>query len=146
MTASRCEYSIPDRYPDMTCTNTCNRICLYVPAMNSGVLMDLCNDIKQIDDPEVRMQATNFCDALSDYISRNDVMALPSLYFSLDEGDAFFEWIFDSFRFGFLFSSNPEESGWYLVTKAGGRNERFRSTFKGRETMEYVFNYIRANA
>ncbi len=113
---------------------------------NDSILMDLCNDIKQIDDPGVRMQATNFYDALSDCISRNDEMALPSLCLSLDEGDAFFEWVFDSFRFGFLFSGNPEESGWYLVTKAGGRNERFRSTFKGRETMEYVFNYIRANA
>ncbi len=113
---------------------------------NSIIMMDLCNDIKQINDPRVRMQATNFCDALSDCISRNDVVALPSLSFSLDEGDAFFEWVFDSFRFGFLFSDNPEESGWYLVTKAGGRNERFRSTFKGKETVKYIFNYIVANA
>lgn len=146
MTATRCDYIIPDIYPDMTCTNTCNRSCLYVPAMNSGVLMDLCNDIKQIDDPEVRMQAANFCDALSDYISRNDVMALPSLYFSLDEGDAFFEWIFDSFRFGFLFRNKPEESGWYLITKVGGKIKRFRSRFKGKETVEYIFDYIGVNA
>ena len=113
---------------------------------DSGVLKALCNNIKQIDDPAVRMRASDFCDALDECISRNGAMALPNLYFSSDEGDAFFEWIFGSFRFGFLFCGRPEESGWYLITKAGGKTERFRGRFEGRETMEYVFDYIGANA
>ena len=147
MTASRCDYSIPDLHPfDMTCTSACSRSCLYVPSTNSEVLMGICDDIKQIDDPVVRMQATAFCDALSGYIGRHDVPALPELYFSLDEGDAFFEWIFDNFRFEFLFCKNPEESGWYMITKVSGKVERIRSTFNGKGTIEYIFSYIGASA
>ena len=131
---------------DGTRTGTCMKGCLYVPFNNKELSAKLCNDIQTIKDPIVRRQAMDFCDLICNYLYRHESVKLPNLFFSMDDGDAFFEWIFDNFRFGFLFCKEPKDSGWYLVSKVNETVERFSSSYRGKDTIDYIFNYIGVNA
>jgi len=48
---------------------------------------------------------------------RPDVAEIPPLHSYIDEdGSALVEWIFPDFRIGFNIESNPDNSGWHLVS------------------------------
>ena len=87
-----------------TCPGPCIKSCLYVPINASRVTSKICEDISNIGDFAVSEQVMAFCDSLSQYLLYNNVTAeLPEMYSSINEDEAYFEWIFDQFRFGFLF-------------------------------------------
>ncbi len=135
---------------DETCTGACTKACLYVPSQYNNLSSKMCDDIRTIEDPKVREQSMGFCNTLCQSIYHFNKTSLPNdlpqMYFSDDDGDAFFEWIFDNFRFGFLFCQDDDESGWYLLSKSDGKITRFRSKYRGRETIDYILTYIGTNA
>ena len=46
-----------------------------------------------------------------------DLCYLPQLRaFNVEDGSVLIEWIFANFRIGFTVETDPEESGWYLVS------------------------------
>jgi hypothetical protein len=95
----------------------------------------------------LKEQAELFCDELSDYLVQNNITAmLPLMYFEEDEDSVYFEWMFDRFRVGFLFSDEKGKSEWFLVSMVGGKSSRVRSFYKGRTTIEYVMAYIEGYA
>ncbi len=88
----------------------------------------MCEDINSIDDATIKSQATSFCELMSQYIQYTGVtFSLPEMYFTQEDDEAYFEWIFDQFRFGFVFAANPNESGWFQLSSFNESMERFKS-------------------
>ncbi|MGA9350361.1 MAG: hypothetical protein WBW48_16380 [Anaerolineae bacterium] len=47
-----------------------------------------------------------------------DLSHIPQLRaYLVDDGSVLFEWIFNDYRVGFSIDPNPQESGWYLITR-----------------------------
>ena len=126
----------------VTIPSLCKRNCSYA-VCHRPFFEDLCKKIQSISNDSLKDQAEMFCDELSDYLTYNNVTAtLPLMYFEEDEDSVYFEWIFDRFRFGFLFSDKEGKSEWFLVSMVGEKTNRVRSLYKGRTTIEYVMTYI----
>lgn len=113
-------------------------------------MSDMREHIGLIPDSEVKAQAEAFCDALSEGIVRlRPEICISPMFADIDDEEAYFEWIFDDFRFGFSFRHESAESCWFLVSLGqDGDVERSSGDFEAgaASVVEYVLNHIARNS
>lgn len=141
---------VPDPY-DGVVQPGCGGACIYIPDTTyKAVVSGICGKIERIRDIEIRMQVCGFCSTLSTGLTRlQPGLDLSPMYTELLEDEAYFEWIFDNFRFGFSFRHDSADSYWFLVAKDPREtSRRFRGDFNAGflPPVEYVLEYIRSNA
>lgn len=94
----------------------------------------------------IRQQVISFCSNLSAGLLQYDVDTdLPELYTSYEDGEFYIEWIFDYYRFGFIFTEDSTHSGWYaLMDLDDGDIFRFNAPFEGtyRNAIDYTLTVI----
>jgi len=136
-----------EKMEEPTCGWCCMGSCKYVPYNNSKFVKKIHENIMTIENSNVRDQVICFCNDISQYLYYSKVGYLPNFHFSFDEDDAYFEWIFENFRFGFLFCVDSKDSGWCMVSKSDdGSYERYEGRYRGKETITFVFKYIMEHA
>lgn len=80
------------------------------------------NIIPQIDNADVSKQVErllSFIDKIVKIAEQEevDLSHIPSLHAYIEEdGSVLLEWVFPDFRIGFNIESNPDNSGWHLVS------------------------------
>lgn len=141
---------VPDPYDSMVQPG-CNGACIYIPDTTyKSVVSGICSRIEDIKDVEIRMQVSGFCSALSGGLMElQPGIDVSPMYVEIQDDEAYLEWIFDNFRFGFSFHHNISESYWFLVAKDSRESSRrFRGDFNAGfvEPVKYVLDYIRGNA
>ena len=103
-----------------------------------------------IRDPEIALQIHGFCGVLNDELMRFQLgMMIDTMYVEVREDEAYLEWIFDNFRFGFSFHHDVGESYWFLVERDPTESSRrYKGDFKAGfvEPVRYVLDYIRDHA
>lgn len=68
--------------------------------------------------------------------------------FSVEDGSALLEWIFEDYRIGFGIEPDREESSWYLVTKENLGNINAYGSLSGidnRNIVTWLINFINVN-
>ncbi|MDO5853913.1 MAG: hypothetical protein Q4Q62_07755 [Thermoplasmata archaeon] len=152
MTIGSMDYS-PSVISDLsTPVSTCSRSCNFISGPRPEFLMPLCSSISDIKEPTVRMQVSAFCEAMCMFMVSKGIGNLDALpmYPELEDDEAYYEWVFDYFRFGFCFLEDPEKSRWFVSEFTEDRV--LKSNFMGKfdpgygETVEYVMNYVRSRS
>jgi hypothetical protein len=75
-----------------------------------------------IKDLKIAEQSKKIVESLQDIFTslqqrKLDITSLhPLRGFVAEDGSFLIEWVFDDFRIGFTIESNPDESGWYLIS------------------------------
>ena len=118
---------------DNTCgCSVCNKSCIYTPSIYKEAIHSLRTKISKIESDSIISQASLFCDTLSDGLTRFDINhKLPEMI-AINEPDEFYlEWIFDYYRFGFVFLEDASESGWFVLIKQENDTYRHNTKFHG---------------
>ena len=118
--------------------------------MHDTVISGIRKHVVDIHDETIRTQVCDFCNALDSELTefRSEVDS-GSVYVDVREDEAYFEWIFDDFRFGFSFHHDMLDSYWFLVAKDRAESSiRFKGDFNAgfAGPIRYVLDYIRDNA
>jgi len=88
----------------------------------SNLVKQARNIIPQIENAEVAKQVDrllSFIDKIVNIAEQKkvDLSHIPSLHAYVEEdGSVLLEWVFPDFRIGFNIESNPDNSGWHLVS------------------------------
>ena len=85
---------------------------------HSLVISGMIGTLPSIADTGIRDQVVGFCEALDRGLadSEHGIDANP-MYSDILDDEAYYEWIFDDFRFGFSFRHDPSDSYWFLVSR-----------------------------
>lgn len=129
----------------------CDGACINIPdTMYKSVVSGICEHIDDIHDSEIRMQVRRFCSILSAGLLRfQPGIRLDPMYVDIGDDEAYFEWIFDNFRFGFSFHHDLRESYWFQVSlDSNGNSSRFRGDFNAGfvPAVRFALDYIGRNA
>ncbi len=140
----------PDPY-DSIVQPGCNGACIYIPDTTyKSVVSEICARIEDIQDVEIGMQVRGFCSALSaGLVKLQPGIDVSPMYVEIQDDEAYLEWIFDNFRFGFSFHHNGTDSYWFLVARDSRESSRrFRGDFNAgfARPVKYVLDYVRSNA
>lgn len=130
--------------PEQTVPGLCKRMCWYITPSNREPLKALCDSLGSISDQSISEQVERFCDLLSSYLYWNlEITGLPGMVFMEDEGEAYFEWIFEGFRIGLLFCSDKNESGWFILFRdKDGKFDRIRGSFDGTSAVSIIMSFV----
>lgn len=126
-TDSKVIFPMPERLLDSTIepiNETTGELTInYFQVPESTSLVKPAWDITQkTTNPEVAKEARKLITIIQEMVSSFqevglDLCYLPPLHaFNVEDGSVLIEWIFPDFRIGFTVESDPEESGWYLVS------------------------------
>ncbi len=111
---------------------------------------------KQIQDSSVAEQVTGLVAAINRILCHvqqrcGDLIEIPQLRAHFEEdGSVSLEWIFPDFRIGFNIESNPDDSGWHLISNkklgAIAMSQPLPKDFKNKsETIARLIEFILAN-
>jgi len=115
---------------------------------NNPLITDLCTFVSNIDEQSIQEQVQAFVAALSSSLKVFPIdNELPDLFTDIIPGNAYLEWAFDTFRFGFSFVNNPMESEWFLIPPEDDIREGYRYFIEGKyqDLADFVLKYIRSN-
>lgn len=129
----------------------CAGACIYIPDTTyKNVVNSLCSNIPRIEDYEIKTQVMGFCSALSVGLANiQPGIKMDQMYIEICEDEAYAEWIFDNFRFGYSFHHNMDDSFWFMIAKdSDNETTRFKGDFKAgyAPVIDYSLRYIRSNA
>lgn len=129
----------------------CNGSCLYIPDTTyKAVVSKICESLPSISDPDIRTQVGGFCSTLSQGLAGlQPGIDVSAMYSEILDDEAYFEWIFDNFRFGFSFQHDPSDSYWFMVAKDPAEGSiRFEGDFRAGylPAVGYALSYIGRNA
>ena len=121
--------------------------CDYVPdMMYRSVVSGILERMNDIQDTHIWAQVSSFCNILGSELLRiQQGIRLDPLYVDIDDDEAYFEWIFDDFRFRFSFRHDPKDSYWFRISlDPDGSSSRFRGDFNTGFTpaVRFALNYI----
>ena len=141
---------VPDPY-DAQVKPGCNGSCLYIPDTTyKAVVSGICGSLPSIVDPDIRSQVSGFCSTLSHgLVGFQPGIDVSAMYSEILEDEAYFEWIFDNFRFGFSFAHDSADSYWFMVAKDPTEGSvRFEGDFRAGylPAVSYALSYIGRNA
>lgn len=141
---------VPDPYYTQVLPG-CNGSCLYIPDTTyKNVVSAICGSIPSIADTDIRNQVSGFCSTLSHgLMGLQPGIDVDPMYSEILDDEAYFEWIFDNFRFGFSFLHEPADSYWFLVARDPTEGStRFEGDFKAGylPAVMYALSYIGSNA
>lgn len=73
-------------------------------ATYKAVVSKIYESLPSIPDPDIRTQVGGFCSTLSQGLAGlQPGIDVSAMYSEILDDEAYFEWIFDNFRFGFSF-------------------------------------------
>lgn len=130
------------------CGGFCRRSCRYTSTLDKAVIRQLRADLSQVEDIRLQAQTQAFCEQLNlELLHCGLVQELPLLACDLSNpGEAYLEWVFAAFRFGFSFNVDEQKSGWFMISSdpAGGTDQTAQGLLPGRLTavLEFVVRYI----
>ena len=76
------------------------------------------NDLSKLENKRIKNQATLILNIIENQLKGYAHTTLPPIRVAdLDDGSIIIEWIFENFRMGFNLDSDPEKSGYFLVSK-----------------------------
>lgn len=108
--------------------------------------------IPQIENADVAEQVDNLLSFINIIVNveqqdRVDLSHIPPIHAYVEEdGSALLEWIFPDFRIGFNLESNPDDSGWHLVSGKNLRNKTESGQLMNiPKIVSYLFDFIRLN-
>lgn len=131
-------------------SDNCTASAVIPYSIHDAVVSGIRKHVVDIHDETIRTQVCDFCNALDSELTefRSEVDS-GSVYVDVREDEAYFEWIFDDFRFGFSFHHDMLDSYWFLVAKDRAESSiRFKGDFNAgfAGPIRYVLDYIRDNA
>ena len=116
---------------------------------DTPLMTDLCSFVSTINEQGIQEQVQAFVAALSRSLKIVHIDdELPEIFTDLIPGNAYLEWAFGTFRFGFSFVSDPMESEWFLIPPEDDIREGYRYFIEGKyqDLTDFVLRYIRSNA
>jgi len=142
------------RLPNET-TGATTDLCSFPLAEVSNMIEPTRQVICNIENPNVAQEAKKLLVVIQDVLTSFrqvgiDMSHLPPIRaFKLDDGAVLIEWIFSDYRVGFSVEPNPEDSGWYLVTKENLGNinaSGYTSHVDLKKQMLWLFAYVFSNS
>ncbi len=135
--------SVSDGLLQVGCTGSCDYI---MDTTYRAVVSGICEQVPNIIDYRIEAQVKGFCSTLSEGLSKlQPGIRMDAMYAEILEDEAYFEWAFDNFRFGYSFRGDLSESYWFMVAKDPDEGSiRFKGDFRAGylPAIKYTLSYI----